>query len=112
MPLAGVGVTEVAQGLEVLEELLGDGGEMLAAADAIEVAEHALARAGDDGAAVLVHDSHGLEVIEVAQELLAIEVRQGPTLLRFQKTPSGRGIELTSIIFRGEGTCQGRSRVF
>jgi hypothetical protein len=72
---ARIGLGEPAQGIEVLQELLGEGGEVFPPAHPVQVGENGLAGAGNDGAPALVHDPYGLEMVEVPEELLAVKVR-------------------------------------
>jgi hypothetical protein len=73
MALAGIQRAQAREGIEVLEEGLGQGGEAVAPTDVVELGreevEGAVAMAG-------VEDAAALEVLDVPLELLAIEVRE------------------------------------
>jgi hypothetical protein len=73
---------EAGQGLEVLEQGLGEGGELGAVADALEIGDEAAIGAGDDLPAAVAEDSTAFEDGQMLEKLFAVEVRYGPSFLR------------------------------
>ncbi len=74
MPPAGVQLAQASQGVEVLKEGLREGRKIGAAADLIELREELPRGAVHSRAVVLVDQAVGLHVLEMSQELFAVEV--------------------------------------
>jgi hypothetical protein len=86
MTLAGRDLAEVCEGVEVLEQRLGDGGEVGAPADAIEVGDQVATGAIQVAGAL---EPAGLQVLEMPLELFTVELREGSLLLRVQIASEG-----------------------
>jgi hypothetical protein len=72
----------VSQGVESLEERLGNGGKLLVPADVIQARHQPVAIAADVPTARAVQDSARLEVSDVSEELFSVEVGERPDLVR------------------------------
>jgi hypothetical protein len=76
MALAQVQLAEVGQGVEVSQEGFGDGGEVGAPTNVVELGDE-LATDADASGVTRSQDSVRLEELQVSRELLAIKVREG-----------------------------------
>jgi hypothetical protein len=82
MPASGIELAQVREDVELLEERFGDDREIVAAANVLEVV-HDPAVGPSNGFAIHVrNDAGGLEALKVSNELLSVEVRDRPTLVR------------------------------
>jgi hypothetical protein len=84
VPATGFDLTQAGQHVEALQQGLGQGRELRAAAQAVDVTEHALAGPTDFVGAMRFEATVELELVEVPEELFAIEVRQGAPSARVQ----------------------------
>jgi hypothetical protein len=76
MPLPQVGAAQSAEGVEALEEGLRERGEARPVTDVLEPMDEGAAGPIDNLAVALVQDPGGLQVLDVAEELFAVEVRE------------------------------------
>jgi hypothetical protein len=74
--LARIQLAQVREGVEVAEEGLGDGGEVGAAADVVEVGHELATNAIDPGVAG-AQEAVGFEELQVSRELFTVEIREG-----------------------------------
>ena len=86
MTLAGGDLAEACERVEVLKEGLGDGGEVGAPADAVEIGDQLAAGAVEMSGA---GEPAALEMAEIPQELFAVELRECALLLRVQIASEG-----------------------
>jgi hypothetical protein len=86
MTLAGGDLAEAREGVEILEQGLGDGGEVGAPTDTVQVGDQ-LATGPIQMSGAL--EPAGLQVLEMPQELFAVELREGSLLLRVQIASEG-----------------------
>jgi hypothetical protein len=83
MPSARVQLAQAGEGVEVTEQVLGDGGEVCAPAHMVEVREQL--SAARDGRVAFAEDTRRLELLQVSPELFSVEVRQRLTFVRVQE---------------------------
>src|SRR5258706_43790 len=84
--LARVQLAQPGEDVELLQQGLGHGGEVVLAADAVEIRHQLRAGLLHRVLAVVAEDAVGLEVLDVAQELFTIEVGQCTALIGVQAT--------------------------
>src|SRR5262245_26673282 len=87
MAPAGVQLAQSGEGIEVLEQRLGQRGEVPPPADVVQIAQELTVGPTDRFPVAVVEDPGAFQMIEVPEELLPVEVRQGPPLLWIHGTP-------------------------
>jgi hypothetical protein len=107
MPASGVAFAEASQDVELLEESLGDCGELRTATHAVQVL-HDLAVRAAHGFSTRTRDEI-VELLELPEKLFPVEVRQSPTPVRIHGTPFRRA-SITTLDQENEA-CQGGLRL-
>jgi hypothetical protein len=105
MTLAEVQPAQMGEGVEVLEEGLGDGGEVGAPTDVVQVGDQLAADSIDPGVAG-VQEPVGFEELQVSRELFTIEIREGLALVFFHSTSAGGPTLVDSNVVHFAEGCQ------